>query len=122
MVVKLTKSSRNAILKRRRYYDLLSKGMCPSCGRERSGGWITCEVCRAKKRLYQSKLTRSTLNVYAKTCRENRRRHGLCTVCGSSREDTEYSICASCRTSRAKRARARRLRNSIATASEWRKS
>ncbi len=86
----------------RRYRTRFANGLCPQCGEERMGDWITCETCREKGRLRKQKkcslpatlkANREYINRYRKKCRKE----GICYGCGNYIGLGGHTRCVACR-------------------------
>lgn len=81
----------------RRYSNRLQNGVCPICGGKRTGGWIVCETCREKSRVYSKSMSpearERTINRYRDRCRKR----GICYGCGRYIGLGKYKRCEGCR-------------------------
>ena len=84
----------------KRYQQRLNNGLCPQCGKNRSGdGYITCQACRDKGIAYRAVTARNPIkanrmtNRYRNKCKKNL----ICYGCGNYVGQGKFKRCSSCR-------------------------
>ena len=70
---------------RKRYRKLKARGLCPTCGKERSGS-VRCPECREKARRGQARYRRRKGRAWQRTLRAYWRKQGRCPRCGKPPE------------------------------------
>jgi len=80
----------------KRYHDLVSRGLCVTCGNPASEGFVRCPSCLEKYRLYQRRYKREKGKHWQSFLRKYWRRKGLCWRCGRPPE-AGYKLCRYCR-------------------------
>ena len=97
MKVKMSISTKRQKTKARKVYLLrFLAGLCPKCGGQRTGTWITCIKCLDTAREYRKSIPVSVYSTnnqrYRKKCRSN----GQCPICGTDNPG-KFIHCKKCR-------------------------